>query len=210
MESECDYRLVSIDNSGKRALRIAGPYEARCEIVPKIFPEWSRKIRREPFGEERIYRFSTFIESIQAPLAAMELTDNTIVAQWHSSPDFLPSKEEGRGPPLALRIHDGQWGITYGYDTDFVSEPGYLANNWHWIGAVEKERWTDWEFRVVWESGAGGYTRVYQDGRLIMSRDGPNAFNDLRGVYLKLGLYHSYVDTVILLDSIYIADGQRE
>lgn len=191
--------------TGASSLRIEAPKGLRCEVVPRIVRPYLEKLVREPFGRERWYRFSVLIETRgdtgESPEA---LTDNTVVAQWHSSPDPLLSRERGRGPSLALRLHGERWAITYGWDTTFTSRNP--SSDWHWAGAVTPGRWTDWEFRVRWSYGADGLTEVWRDGELVFRREGPNTYKDLRGVYLKLGLYHPTDDTVAFFDRVSLTD----
>ncbi len=205
MDPSCTFETTSAEiREGSLAFRIEAPEGARCEIVPGIYAGFIAKFVREPYDEERWYRFSVFVEENGAGGYPEDMGDNTIVAQWHSSPDFLPKKEAGRGPPLALRMIGGRWGITYGWDPDLRSDQRYLANKWHWVGPVERGRWIDWSFRVVWSYDGGGITEVRKDGELVMQRAGPNVYNDFRGVYMKLGLYHPTADKTVLLDRVSI------
>ncbi len=208
MDRACRYEIVDLQKGGGSALRIDAPAEARCEITPKLFPDWQRSFVREPFGEERWYRFSVYVEDMRGAKKSDDITDNTIVAQWHSSPDYWPRKEASRGPPLALRIHNGRWGITYGWDRSLKSEPRYLARRWHWVGRVQTGEWIDWSFRIIWNYGDSGLTEVRKDGALVMQRMGPNAYNDLRGVYFKLGLYHPTIDKTIFLDRVVVTGAE--
>jgi len=143
---------------GDFALRIRALEGLRCELIPRIYPRLQTKFRREPFGDERWYKFSVFVEDLGESRIPNSLGDNTIVAQWHSSPDPFFRKERGRGPPLALRIYDGTW------------------------------------------------TEVWKNSELVMERKGANVFNDFRGVYLKLGLYHPTSDQIIFLDRVSITN----
>lgn len=191
---------------GSLALRIRAAEGLRCELVPRVYPPLQSKFRREPFGHERWYNFSVLVDDLGTRREPKGLGDNTIVAQWHSSPDPFVRKEGGRGPPLALRIYDGKWGITYGWDENLRSDSKYLASNWHWLGPVETGRWIDWSFRVVWSYEADGITEVWRNAELVMERRGPNLYNDFRGVYLKLGLYHPRSDQTIFLDRVSITN----
>lgn len=208
-DDSCDMTVTQAEAvDGHQSLRIGAANGQRCEIVPRLHSTLMAKFLREPFGEERWYRFSVFVADPGDQEPTDDLGENTIIAQWHSSPDSLPRKESGRGPPLALRIHSGRWGITYGADPRFRSVSQFIANNWHWLGPVETGRWIDWTFRVVWSYGEDGITDVWQDSELVMRRKGPNTFNDLRGVYLKLGLYHPTGNQVLYLDKVSIGNEQ--
>ncbi|MEL7537993.1 MAG: polysaccharide lyase [Pseudomonadota bacterium] len=192
---------------GPRALKIVAPTGKRCEVVPRTRSSALSMFVREPFDEERWYRVSVFVDDLGNPEFSDDLGDNTIVLQWHSSPDRLPQKEGGRGPPLALRIHNNRWGITYGADPNLKSERRIIANKWHFIGPVETGRWIDWTFRVVWSYQDNGLTEVWMDDDMVFQHRGANAYNDFRGVYLKLGIYHPVAKQTIYIDRVSISNG---
>lgn len=194
---------------GSQSLRIDAPKDDRCELVPRLFPAVLEKFYREPFGQDRWYSFSVFAEDLGDSARGAETDTNTVIAQWHSSPDPFIGGEPGRSPPLALRIRNGHWGITYGSDAKFRSTEKYIAGTWHLAGPVELGRWTDWRFHVRWSYKSDGLTEIWRDGELVMRRFGPNTFNDLRGVYLKVGLYHPVEDSIIYLDSLSITDNEH-
>ena len=184
------------------SLKIHAMPGTRCEIEPRIYETLWAKQFREPYGEIRWYGFSVYLPE------GSPFTDekNEVVAQWHSSRDFFLGEDGGRGPPLALRIVDGRWRITYGWDKDFVSTPGPKAIWPLWSGVVETGRWIDWLFRVRWSYEDDGMIEIWKDGVKIVSHNGPNAYNDIRGNYIKLGSYHPRVERVLYLDAIRIGD----
>ena len=203
-DPSCRITLSSSDVvAGGRALKVQAPEGSRCEIVPRVFGPLAYKFLREPFHEERVYSFSVLAQ----PAAAGEsddLRENTVIAQWHASPDPYLDDGTARGPPLALRIHDGKWGITYGWDSNPMSKSGYLANNWQWVGALDTGSWVDWEFQVTWSYQEDGLVKVFKDRQLVFRREGPNAYRDLRGVYMKIGVYHPFANTTIFLDRLVV------
>ena len=205
MKADCRYDLVATDSG--RALRIVAPRDSRCEVVPGIYAGVFNGFWGEPYRTERRFEFSVLVEDNGPADAPPDGDGNTVVAQWHSSPDYLPGKEASRGPPLALRIVDDRWAVTYGWDTDFKSAPGYRATHREWVGSVETGRWVNWSFRVVWNYGDSGLTEVRRDGQLVFRRSGPNVYNDMRGVYLKLGLYHPTNDKILRLDNVRVGPG---
>lgn len=208
--SECRLSMSGAPvRDGAQSFGIEAPGGRRCELVPRLFPPVVDKFLREPYSKERLYRFSVFVETFDEAQNATDLGENTVVAQWHSSPEPFADQESGRGPPLALRIHNGRWGITFGWDADFLSTRQYIAGNWMWVGPVEGGRWVDWEFRVRWSPRSDGTTEVRRNGELVMQRSGPNTYNDLRGVYLKLGLYHPTVDSKLYLDRVTVTDADH-
>ena len=59
-----------------------------------------------------------------------------------------------------------------------------------WYFPYRKGAWTDWVFHVKWSYGSDGVTEVWENGTKVISRAGPNTYNDETGNYFKLGLYH--------------------
>lgn len=202
---ECRIEFASgFPSTSNTFVRIEAPQNARCELVPRIFPPILEKLRREPYEEVRSYRFQVRIEDSNPASGSIDLGENTIIAQWHASSDPFIAEISGRGPPLALRIQNGKWAITYGWDAEFRSTEPYLASNWQWAGPVETGKWVEWRFKVRWSHREDGFTQVWRDDEIVFERSGPNAYNDLRGVYLKLGIYHPTSDMSIQLDEVSI------
>lgn len=187
--------------NGKQSIRFTAAPGTRCEILPKFGNPLLWRLFHEPFNEERWYSFSLFL-----PKQSEFTPQNEVVAQWHSSRDRFLGEKGGRGPPLALRIQNGNWRITYGMDSDFLSKPGAKAIFPLWEKKVEPGVWVDWVFRVRWSYKDDGYIDIWKDGKQIVKYNGPNAYNDLRGVYLKLGSYHPRVNRVIYFDEIRLGD----
>jgi hypothetical protein len=125
---------------------------------------------------------------------------NEVVLQWHASADPWFLEAGGRGPPLALRLQENRWRITFGWDADLRSTPGTKAKSLLWDEPAGLGQWTDWVFSVVWSHDDTGRTDIWRNGERVVKYRGPNAYNDLRGVYLKLGSYHPRADQVVYVD----------
>ena len=54
---------------------------------------------------------------------------------------------------------------------------------------MRQGEWTDWVVHAVWSYHDDGLIEVWQNGTKIVSRAGPNAYNDLQDLYFKMGLY---------------------
>ncbi|MGE0486808.1 MAG: polysaccharide lyase [Gammaproteobacteria bacterium] len=201
---ECSIRVTEgIARTGDHALQFnAGP-GARCEVVPKIFRDPIGRYRREPFQTERWYRFSTWLSSPWPPNEK-----NEIIAQWHGTDDEFLGDRGLRGPALAIRIYGNSFHITHGHDANFVSERQWIANQRLWTAPIETDRWLDWLVQARWSWKEDGYLRIWLNGKLIVEHRGPNSYNDLRGVYLKLGPYHPGFRRNFLLDDVHIGDSE--
>lgn len=190
-------RVEQPSRSGSYALKVASQTRGRCEVLPWVGSTVLGRLQREPFNEDRWYAFSVFLPD------DWEANDaNEVIAQWHSSKDVFFGEKGGRGPPLALRIVGKEWRITAGSDPDLISKPGAKAP---WIvarRALKTGQWIDWVFRVRWSWEADGITEVWMNGDQIYSSVGPNAYYDLRGVYLKLGSYHPGQPRTLYLDRV--------
>lgn len=199
-DSQCVIETdTSQARSGQYSLRFQGRAGGRCEVVPWVGSTVLGRLQREPFHVDRWYAFSVYL-----PSDWQEDEQNEVIAQWHSSKDVFFGETGGRGPPLAVRIVGPNWRVTYGFDPDLVSEPGSKAGSVAYEGPLAVGRWTDWVMHVRWSHEADGVTRIWRDGELVFDYQGPNAYNDLRGVYLKLGTYHPGQPRTVYFDEIRI------
>lgn len=190
----------------KKAARFSSEGDSRCELVPHTitgaFANLRRKFVREPFKHDRWYEFSTYLT---APWPVWD--DDVVLAQWHSSPDKYID-EPFRGPPLALRIVGNYFRISYGWDDKLVSSQAPIAINTLWYAPLETEKWIDWAMHVRWSHTKDGVLQIWKNDQLIVDHEGPNVFNDLRGVYLKLGVYHPGPARTAYFDKIYVGDNK--
>lgn len=202
----CNISIVSSPTrNGHFAAQFKAAKKARCELVPHTirgrFGSLKRKIFREPYQQDRWYIFSTYLDE---PWERHKT--NEVLAQWHASPDPIIASEEGRGPPLALRVIDNYFRISYGWDAKFRSTEKHIAKYTLWYAPLETGKWIDWVFQVRWSYEDDGLVRVWRNKELIVDYAGPNAYNDLRGVYLKLGIYHPRPERTVVFDDIFIDD----
>lgn len=190
---------------GSLAVRFQAKRDSRCELVHWPSSRWFQWLRREPYKTSRWYGFSVYLPEDRPP---GDRGRNEVIAQWHASDDPWFFEPGGRGPPLALRIQENRWRITYGWDADLRSRPGVKAYHLFWEGAAQLGEWTDWVFHVVWDPHGNGLLRIWKNGNLLGEHQGPIGYNDLRGVYLKLGSYHPRADQVVYLDEVRVG-GER-
>lgn len=198
----CEMDVVSGPEGGdNRVLRFIADDGTRCEVVPRMFGGLLGKYRHEPFRRTRWYAFSLFIAEPWAPHE-----EDEVLAQWHSDPDQVIGDDRFRGPPLALRIVGKRLRLTYGWDANFITRDGWKASYLMWEGPVQTGQWMHWKFEVKWSWESEGMLRVWLGEELLVDYQGPNAYNDIRGVYLKLGLYHPGTERTLYLDDVYIGD----
>lgn len=134
-------------------------------------------------GEDTWYGFSIYLP---APYDRDEIGET--LAQWHSTAD---PGESSQNPPLALKIKDGKWVLSSRWNPfqPTVSSKSQQAS--FQFGPHDTNKWTDWVFRIRWTYGNDGEMQVWKDGQLVLSRKGPNTYNDKVMPYFKMGIYKS-------------------
>jgi hypothetical protein len=136
---------------------------------------------------------------------------NDIITQWHRG-GRLP--KWARGHPMTLNIgDDGKYRLTWNYGgPDRVEKEAVLEQ----INANDdKGKWTHWAFHVKWakeDTPGGGFMRLYHNGSLVFSHDGPNHENLKTWMMWKAGIYHGNPSAlpndpyVLLGDNYVLAD----
>jgi len=137
-----------------------------------------------PMKRERWYGYSLFVPSdYQADDISPE-----IVTQWHDIPDFHLG-ETWRPPALSLVMSNGNWTIEQIWESSDPSVSEKSARASIPLGAVETGRWHDWVFHLKWSPEADGLLEVWHDGRPVVSKTGPNTYDDAIAPFFKLGIY---------------------
>jgi hypothetical protein len=141
-------------------------------------------------NKEYWYGFSIFLPDDYVPDHIWE-----IVAQWHAVPDFKLG-EQWRNPVLALSTTAGRWGIVTRWDAKRNTfESGrrqYGGQRDYDLGPYRRNVWTDWVVHVKWSYGPDGLLQVWKNGEKVIDQTGPNAFNDAKGPFFKMGLYKGW------------------
>ncbi len=155
---------------------------------------------RADIGKEYWYGFSIFLPEDYVPDRVWE-----IVAQWHSVPDFDVG-EKWRNPVMALSTTGGRWGWVNRWDAKRNTFQGgvrqYGGVREYDLGPYETGVWTDWVMHVKWSYDQDGIAEVWKDGRKVIDQSGPNAFNDARGPFFKMGLYKGWGDPGTSCDAV--------
>lgn len=116
-----------------------------------------------------------------------------VVFQAHDS--VYPSN---KNPIFALRaMPNGQWRLEGKYiEVANGSKSDQRSAFQQDIGAIEAGKWADFviHYRWAYAHNAGGFTRVWKDGVLVLDYSGPNCYNDLTGPFWKFGVYAALWD----------------
>jgi len=136
-----------------------------------------------------------------------------IITQWHTGggqPDWAKSH------PMVINIdNNGTYHITWNYGGDTTPRKE-MDESLSGINAFDdRDRWVHWAFHVNWakEDEPGGFMKVYHNGKLVFSDDGPNWQNLNSTSMWKAGIYHgnpSVLPTdpyVLYADNFILANG---
>jgi hypothetical protein len=188
VERCCDHSVRRVRNpvrAGSRALRFeirkGEPFVANANRAELRRPGDYRVTGG--IGDERWFGFSTFI-----PPDWESDVEGDVIAQWHASPDF--DCETWRSPPLQITTEGEEVRVLMRWDskpcTDHDEAEG--SETIH-AGDLARGRWTDWVVHATWDYDDDGMLRMWRDGKLVVDRRGPNAYNDQRGLFFKIGVY---------------------
>lgn len=150
--------------------------------------EGSRRAELEdssiPAGSERWYAVSIYV-----PTSFTTTEGGFIITQFHSTED---QGEPGKIPPLFLATDGQTLRLGNRWDTTKTTTNIRDVQRQDWdLGPIPKGRWVDFVFHAKWSYQSDGLLEVFQDGKKVISKIGPNSYNDDRGPYMKIGMYAS-------------------
>ena len=194
---------VSADRArgGSRALKSVIDYGAmtgtfdsvRTETKPNDPPDGPYiKSGRPIIGQDYWYGFSIFLPADFVPSSDWE-----IVTQWHVDPDS--AEERKRNPPMTITTTDGRWRMRSSWDDSPITQKDangnwvYGGTNRYDLGPYQTGVWTDWVVHVKWSYKDDGVLEVWKDGVKVISQlKTPNCYNDIKGPYIKFGIYKGW------------------
>jgi hypothetical protein len=182
----CPLTSSEYANSGKYSMKVhldrnQSKINYRTEIQESSFAA---------YGQDYWYEFSVYLPETYIPDDTWE-----IIAQWHAVPDFHLG-ETWRNPALSLQTTNGTWGVRSIWDTkDNTFESGkrvYSGSKMWLLDNYKLNEWTTWKFHIIWSYLDDGIIEVWKNGKQVISKKGPNCFNDNIGPYFKIGIYKGW------------------
>ncbi len=137
-------------------------------------------------NSEYIYRFRNLIPE---PDEA-DYLKHTIIAQWHDLPDFSEG-ETWRNPPLSLITKDNKFYMSNRWTSKRVSTNQEHDSELFDLGNYEEDLWYEWTVHVKWSYQEDGFLEIWKNNELVVSKVGPNTYNDAIGPFLRIGIYQS-------------------
>lgn len=137
-----------------------------------------------PPGSEQWYRVRMFI-----PKSFTAGEGNFIITQFHSPPD---EGEAGKIATLYLATDGKKLTLGNRWDARKITPPRLPQGKQDWnLGPLPTDRWVDYVYHIKWSHNSDGLLEVFQDGRLVVQKIGPNCYNDKQGPNMKIGIYAS-------------------
>ncbi len=110
------------------------------------------------------------------------------VLQYHDIPD-LSDGGVWRSPPFALETKNGRWLLIRRWSAARLTSNLTSSEQDYDLGPYDKNVWTNWVFHIRFAWDSTGLIQIWKDGKSVLTVNGPNAYNDKTGNYLKVGLY---------------------
>ncbi|ADM09419.1 putative hemolysin-adenlyate cyclase protein [Parvularcula bermudensis HTCC2503] len=146
--------------------------------------------RAEAYFKDRFKIGETYTVSFRFMLepGAPNTADWLILAQVQSTFDV---GERGHSPGIALALKGERMRIISRYSREKLSTPEntFYLRHYEDEKNLERGRWYEFDMTFRIDPFANGLLRVERNGELLVDYLGPMGFNDIRGPYLKLGLY---------------------
>jgi Polysaccharide lyase len=138
-------------------------------------------------GAGMTYRWTNFVDSNYVQDTGIQST----VVQWHATEDPGDPPDPFLSPPLELLVATNrEWILEVRYDSNPVQTTSPTPTSYHTGIFVTSNTPYNWTLFVIWAWDGTGRIRLHCNGSLILSIDGPNAYNDVKGPYLKIGVYY--------------------
>jgi hypothetical protein len=158
----------------------AGKYAVRFDLNKgKVRNEVAGK--RASIGRTYWYGWSLFVPKGYVTVPGKEFV--TQFSKWQS-----PREPKWTGPAnCVLKTENGKWIFRISYQKSPTAKS--IKSTSVVLGPYERGKWTDWVMHVKWSYKPDGFVRLYQNGKLVFSRNGATYFNIAKGPYFKMGIY---------------------
>jgi len=114
--------------------------------------------------------------------------------QYHSVCDKPPTcdwTEGRRNPILTISTKNGDWMSCTQWDSQLCTPLRKVGveSVQSFYDPFSTGQWYDFVINIRWSYGADGFLKIWKNGVLVTDRTGGNCFNDVKGPYMKIGIY---------------------
>jgi hypothetical protein len=113
--------------------------------------------------------------------------------QYHGVPDSPPTcdpKEDYRNPVVTIQTSYDELRNAIRADSRQRTPRGdYQKCASYNYGPPLIGQWIDFVINIKWSYGADGFLKTWKNGELVTNDTGGNCFNDVKGPYMKIGIY---------------------
>lgn len=125
--------------------------------------------------------------SVYVPADWIEGGNPTVLWQVHDTPD---GGDPIRRPPLEFGVNGDMLEVMSTAAVSGANDNQVNRVVWEKPLAEFKGRWTDFVVNITWNYTSGGALKIWRDRRMVFVETGQkNCFNDVLGMYPKLGVY---------------------
>jgi hypothetical protein len=145
------------------------------------------EVTLKPEDKVEVERWVGF--SVMFPTSFIPDPEPESIQQWHDLPDL----DEGgvwRSPPFALYTKNGRLYLDIKWSSQRLTSNATLSGGKTYdLGVYSTGVWTDLVYHIKFSWNNDGLIDFWNNGKKILTINGPNAYNDKRGNYFKLGIY---------------------
>ncbi len=101
--------------------------------------------------------------------------------------------EIGHSPPFALELLGSRFRVVSRYSQAQISSTSDTRMTIHYTDSMDLKpgQWYKFQYVVKFDPFGTGHLVVIRDGRTLVDYTGPIGFNDIRGPYVKTGIYRA-------------------
>lgn len=206
-----DGKVVSVDGVGAYRFRITptGTTNSyRQELVPRNLPspyfnsnngfepQWDKEyiyeVRMKFSADHQVGSGWTAYFSAKNDYTVSRLGSFTIYAfgdHYWSRQYYAKNYTSSRNGEASVFAHLDANGKLLDPGIDFKETSGFGAGYTKYDSDINN--WVKWTYHVKWSYNESGFIRIYKNGKLFYSYDGPTGFKDDQAPYIKFGLYNS-------------------
>lgn len=193
--SKNDYGVEIVDGPSTGAPTCSGTKSLKSELIYGKGTAWSQLVlNQDPYNSFANKTEHWFAFAVYLPEDFVPDTHQEMIWELHGRPDSEDG-ELSRNAPVAIRIKNDQWLISYIKDSNYITYKAgdakkvYEESKAITVGKYETGKWTVFVINTLYDYTPSGYLKIWKDDELIINKTNGIGFNDNRGPFVRMGLY---------------------